>query len=48
MIYISAIISCITYDTADSLKIGLDEFSLKHSRAALRYYKQKEGIDVDK
>ncbi len=48
LIYVASLISYITYDTADSLKIGLDEFSLKHSRAALRYYKQKEGIDVDK
>lgn len=47
MIYVSAVISCITYDTADSLKIGLDEYSLKHSRAALRYYRQKEGIDEE-
>ncbi len=47
MIYLSAVVSCIIYDTADSLKIGLDEYALRHSRAALRYYKQKEGISED-
>lgn len=42
-IYIAALIACIQYDTADGLKVGLDDALLKHSRAALRYY-YKQGI----
>jgi|GEM_PF-1002339 len=41
-IYVGALIACIQYDTADGLKVGLDEALLKHSRAALRYY-QNQG-----
>lgn len=47
LIYISVDFSCAQYDTADGLKAGLDEAILKHSRAALRYYK-KIGIDDQK
>ena len=47
IIYTGVLVSCIQYDTADSLKAGLDEAILKHSRAALTYYKNT-GIDVDK
>ena len=46
-IYFAAIISSIQYDTADGLKAGLDDAILKHSRAALRFYKEKEGINID-
>lgn len=45
-IYIGAIISCILYDTADGLKAGLDEAVLKHSRAAILFYK-KQGIEPE-
>jgi len=43
LVYMSAIISCILYDTVDGLKVGLDDAQLKHSRAALLYYKS-QGI----
>lgn len=46
IIYVGALISCILYDTADGLKAGLDEAVLKHSRAALVYYKG-QGIPTD-
>ncbi|HRY82699.1 MAG TPA: hypothetical protein P5232_03290 [Candidatus Moranbacteria bacterium] len=46
VIYIGALISCIQYDTADGLKAGLDEAVLKHSRAALIFYREKQGIDI--
>lgn len=42
-IYVATIIACVQYDTADGLKVGLDDALLKHSRAALQYY-QKQGI----
>lgn len=42
-IYLATLIACIQYDTADGLKVGLDDALLKHSRAALRYY-YKQGI----
>lgn len=45
-IYLGALLSCIQYDTADGLKAGLDEAQLRHSRAALRYYK-KQGIEPE-
>lgn len=41
------IISAIQYDTTDGLKSGLDEAVLKHSRAALIYYREKEGIELN-
>ncbi|MFZ2187935.1 MAG: hypothetical protein WAV73_00015 [Candidatus Moraniibacteriota bacterium] len=47
VIYVGAIISCIQYDTADGLKSGLDEAVLKHSRAALTFYREKEGIGIE-
>jgi hypothetical protein len=37
--------ACILYDNADGLKIGLDEAVLRHSRAAIVFYR-KQGIDV--
>lgn len=46
LIYVSTVISCIIYDTADGLKAGLDEAQLKHSRAALRYY-ARQGIQPE-
>jgi len=46
LIYLGALISCIQYDTADGLKVGLDEAVLKHSRAALAYY-HKQGIQEE-
>ncbi len=46
LIYLGAFISCVLYDTADGLKVGLDEAVLKHSRAALLYY-IREGISPD-
>ena len=46
LIYIGVDFSCAQYDTSDWLKAGLDEASLKHSRAALIYYKQ-QWIDID-
>ncbi len=45
-IYIGTIVGCILYDTADGLKVGLDDALLRHSRAALRFYKEKQGIDL--
>lgn len=47
IIYIAVDFSCAQYDTSDGLKAGLDEAILKHSRAALMYYKD-QGIDIDK
>ena len=44
LIYIGTFIGCIQYDTADGLKVGLDEWNLRHSRAAVKHYK-KEGIE---
>lgn len=44
LIYLGTIIGCIQYDTADGLKVGLDEWNLRHSRAAVKHY-QKEGIN---
>ncbi len=46
LIYLGILVSCIQYDNADGLKAGLDDALLKHSRAALIYYK-KRGIDVE-
>lgn len=46
IVYLSALFACIQYDTADGMKAGLDEAQLRHSRAAVRYYK-KQGIDPD-
>ena len=46
LIFLSAIISCIKYDTADGLKAGLDEAVLTHSRYAIEYYK-KTGIKTE-
>lgn len=42
VIYISAIVSCIKYDTADGLKAGLDDAMLMHSRYAISYYKKSK------
>lgn len=44
VIEVGVIISSMLYDNADGLKIGLDDTMLKHSRAALAYYK-KMGIE---
>ncbi len=44
MILIGAIFSCIQYDTSDGFKAGLDEKILRHSLAALRFYKDKYNI----
>lgn len=44
-VYVGVVISCILYDTADGLKAGLDEAVLKHSRAAILYYKEKFNIE---
>jgi hypothetical protein len=44
LIYVAVDFSCIQYDTADGLKAGLDDALLKHSRAALLFYK-RQGID---
>ena len=41
------VVSCIQYDCTDALKVGLDDALLKHSRAAIRYYQEREGISVD-
>ena len=46
LIYIGVDFSCAQYDTSDWLKAWLDEASLKHSRAALLYYKQ-QWINID-
>lgn len=46
VIYLGALAAFIQYDTADGLKAGLDDALLRHSRAALRYYREKQGIDV--
>jgi len=46
LIYVSVTISCILYDTSDGLKAGLDDALLKHSRAALTWYKQM-GIKTE-
>jgi len=46
LIYCGVLIGCIQYDTADGLKIGLDEAVHKHSRFAIKHY-EKEGIRVD-
>jgi len=43
LIFISTMISCIKYDTADGLKAGLDEAMLTHSRYAIEYYR-KSGV----
>lgn len=48
LIYLAVEFSCTLYDTTDALKAGLDEMILKHSRAALIYYKDHVGIDTDK
>ncbi|MCB9805828.1 hypothetical protein H6775_01555 [Candidatus Nomurabacteria bacterium] len=40
------VLAAIKYDTVDGFKVGLDDYLLKHSRAALVYYKEKEGIDT--
>lgn len=45
-IYLATLTACIQYDTADGLKVGLDEALLKHSRAAIRYY-GIQGIKED-
>ncbi len=39
IIELGVLIACIMYDNADGLKIGLDDTLLKHSRAAIQYYK---------
>jgi hypothetical protein len=46
-IYVAIDFSCSLYDTVDALKAGLDEAVLKHSRAALIYYKNKAGINIE-
>jgi hypothetical protein len=46
LIYIAIDFSCAQYDTCDGLKAGLDEALLKHSRAAIIYYKD-QGVDID-
>ena len=46
IIYIGAVFACIQYDTADGLKAGLDEALLKHSRAAIVYYR-KQGVEPE-
>lgn len=49
LIMVGTFFACEMYDTADGFKTGLDEAQLRHSRAALCYYKQ-QGIspeDVD-
>jgi len=46
LIFVSTIVSCIKYDTADGLKAGLDEAVLTHSRYAIEYYR-KTGIKTD-
>jgi len=46
IIYLGILISSIQYDTTDGLKVGLDDAILKHSRAALSYYK-KQGINPE-
>jgi hypothetical protein len=47
VVYIGAYFSCVQYDTADGLKAGLDEAQLGHSRAALRFYKEKHEIEPE-
>ena len=46
VIYYGTISACLQYDTADGLKAGLDDTVLKHSRAALRFYRN-QGISID-
>lgn len=46
LIYVAVDFSCAQYDTSDWLKAWLDEALLKHSRAALLYYKE-QWIDID-
>lgn len=46
-IYLAIDFSCALYDSVDALKAGLDEAVLKHSRAALIYYKDRAGINVE-
>ncbi len=45
-IYISIDMACIPYDTVDGLKAGLDEYNLRHSKVALRYY-HNQGINEE-
>ena len=42
-VYLSVVIACVQYDTADGLKAGLDDAVLKHSRYAVQFYR-REGI----
>lgn len=44
IIYVAVDFSCALYDTADGLKAGLDDAMLRHSRAALIYYR-RAGIN---
>lgn len=45
-IELGVIISCIMYDNADGLKIGLDDTLLKHSRAALLSFVKTGAITI--
>ena len=47
IVFWSGYVSCVQYDATDGLKVGLDEAVLKHSRAALRFYKEKHAISPD-
>ncbi len=47
LIYVATVVSCIQYDCTDALKVGLDDALLRHSRAAIRYYQEREGINID-
>lgn len=43
LVFAGIVISGILYDTADGLKVGLDEAVLRHSRYAVSFYR-KQGI----